>query len=148
MKQLSIYLILMLSVYFTYAQEIFMYDENGKKVFFQESDSLLQIMFKDNLDETEKRDITLGINRKYTENLTKSNSLIIVPDKNAKFDIDKLVKDNGIVYVNQSLINTEGKIVIPTDKVMAQIKDGYELENVLKKLNINFETYRRLVQYY
>jgi hypothetical protein len=132
MKKIIIFIILILSAGFIYAQEIFMYEEDGKKVFFQRSDSLLQIRFKDNLYENEKRNITLSFNLEYSDKLAQINRMIINPDKNAKFDVGKLTGDNRIVYINQSLINSEGIIVIPTNKVMVQVKDGYELENILK----------------
>ncbi|OJV35477.1 MAG: hypothetical protein BGO29_05180 [Bacteroidales bacterium 36-12] len=121
-----------------------MYGEGGKKVFFQKSDSLLQIMFKENLGENEKRNIILTINPKYTDKSYQINRMIVEPDKNAKYDISEFKKNNGVVYVNQSLINSEGKIVIPTNKVMVQIKKNYTIENVIKILDVNVEKYRRL----
>ena len=38
---------------------------------------------------------------------------------------DKLNNNKSLVYANQSLQYKDGVIQIPTDKVLARIKDGY-----------------------
>ncbi len=128
-----------------FSQEIFMYGEGGEKIYFQKIDSLVLVKFKKDVSHTEKLAIARMINpdKDYSGASIKERILIPVL-KNRKTNYAELTKNKSVIYVNQSLMSTDGTIQIPTDKVLVKIKSKYELEEVLNKLSVDYESYKRL----
>ena len=128
-----------------YSQEVFIYNESGGKVYFQKIDSVIQVKFNDNVNFDAKLEIAKMINPdKAYSHISERNRLLIPIDKNKKPNYDELRKNPSIVYANPSLISNDGTIQIPTDKVLVRIKNSFNLEDILFKLNVEYKSYKRL----
>jgi len=128
----------------SYSQKVFMYGENGKKIYFQETDSLVQLKYKKEATNDRKSRIAKMVNSNFDIKNFQTNREIIPVDKRNKPDFEELKKDSFVLYVNKSLINDDGNLQIPTSKVLVKIKSQYKLEDVLKELHIAYESYKRL----
>ena len=128
-----------------HSQDVYIYSKNGNKIHFTKIDSIVQIKFKDGLNYSEKLAIARSINSEvdYSE-ISREQRICIPIDKNNLPDYKKLNSNNSLVYANQSLRYNDGTIQIPTEEVLARIKDGYEIKEILGKLNIEYENYRRI----
>ncbi len=108
------------------SQDVYIYGRNGAKELFSRIDSIVQIKFKDGVSESSKIAIIRSINRDVDySGILKEQSIRIPIDKNNLPDYEKLNNNKSLVYANQSLQYKDGVIQIPTDKVLARIKDGY-----------------------
>lgn len=129
---------LILSTSLAYSQDLFMYGENGTKIYFNKMDSIVIVKFKKNTSSKDKIEVLAKINptfRIYSFNIDR---YVIPINAENRIDFDFLNKKEFIVYANQSLTRGDGEIEIPTDKILVQIKSGIFLDNVLKDLNINY----------
>ncbi len=59
-------------------------------------------------------------------------------------DYNKLNSDSSVVYANQSLQYSDGTMQIPTEKILARVREVYKIKEVLDKLNIKYESFRRI----
>ncbi len=108
------------------SQDVYIYGRNGAKELFSRIDSIVQIKFKDGVSDSSKIAIIRSINRDVDySGILKEQSIRIPIDKNNLPDYEKLNNNKSLVYANQSLQYKDGVIQIPTDKVLARIKDGY-----------------------
>lgn len=145
MKNIVIGLFAFLLVYPIYSQEIFMYGESGTKLYFQRIDSLVQVKFSENISDNERIAVAKTINpdKAYTE-IANKNRILIPINKNKKPNFVELKKNKSIIYANQSLKSSDGTIQIPTDKVFFGIKNTYDPKEVFDKLEIEYDSFKRL----
>jgi hypothetical protein len=136
-------LLCIFSIY-TYSQNVFLYDKNGGSVYLTQIDSIVQIMFKEGVSDNERLAITRSINPDVDYSGISAKRICIPIDKNNLPDYKQLNNNNSLVYANQSLQYSDGTIQIPTDKVLVRIKGGYGIEKVLDKLNIGYDSFRRI----
>ena len=109
MKTIYIGLFTFFIAFSAYSQEVFIYDEYGKKVYFQKIDSVIQVKFKKNVDFDTKLEIAKMINPdKAYSYISERNRFSIPIDKNKKLNYDELRKNPFIVYVNNSLVSNDG----------------------------------------
>jgi len=128
-----------------YSQDVFIYGRNGSKEYFERIDSIVQIKFKDGVGNSEKLAIAQSINSKVDySTILEGNRICIPVDRKNLPDYKELNSNNSLIYANQSLQYDDGTIQIPTDKVLARIKEGYKIKEVLFKLNIKYESFRRI----
>jgi len=128
-----------------HSQDVFVYDRNGEKEYFEKTDSIFQIKFKEGTGNNKKRAIIKSANSKdnYSE-ISIGNRICIPIDRNNLPDYNKFKNDSSVVYVNQSLQYSDGTIQIPTEKVLARVKDGCNIKEILDKLNVEYENFRRI----
>ena len=87
-----------------HSQDVFIYNRNGVKKYFEKTDSIVQIKFKDGISYNDKLAITKSINPKADIlGISREISICIPIDKNNLPDYNKLKSNSSIVYVNQSL---------------------------------------------
>ena len=127
----------------THSQDVFIYDRNGAKEYFEKTDSIVQIKFKDGTGNNEKLVIVQSVNSNYS-GISIENRICIPIDKNNLPDYKELNKNSSVVYANQSLQYSDGTIQIPTEKVLVRVKENYKIQEVLDKLNIEYESFRRI----
>lgn len=128
-----------------YSQDVFIYGRNGSKEYFERIDSIVQIKFKDGVGNSEKLAIAQSINSKADYSTILEGKRICIPvDRKNLPDYKELNSNNSLIYANQSLQYDDGTIQIPTDKILARIKEGYKIKEVLYKLNIKYESFRRI----
>ncbi|MCF8360918.1 MAG: S8 family serine peptidase [Prolixibacteraceae bacterium] len=128
-----------------HSQDVFVYDRNGAKEYFERIDSIVQIKFKDGTGNNEKLAVVQSVNSKVNYSGISIEKRICIPvDKNNLPDYNKLKSDSSVVYANQSLQYGDGTIQIPTEKILARVKEGYKIKEVLDKLNIEYENFRRI----
>lgn len=145
MKTLLINVIIFFFTLSVYSQNVFIYGDDGKKIYFQETDSIVQLKFKKDAENNEKLDIAQKVNPDLSiVSFSKNDRIDITLGKEKSFDYKNLKSNRNLVYVNRSLLSDDGTIQIPTDKVLVKIKNGYELEESLSKLGIVYENYKHL----
>ena len=121
-----------------------MYGENGAKIYFQEIDSIVQIKFRKNSENNKKLEIAKKVNPNINISMSKSNRIDIIIGKDKHFDYNDLKKDGSVVYANRSLMSEDEIVQIPTDKILVKVRREHQLEEILSKLNIVYESYKRL----
>jgi hypothetical protein len=127
------------------SQDVYIYGRNGAKELFSRIDSIVQIKFKDGVSDSSKIAIVRSINKDVDySGISKEQSIRIPIDKNSLPDYEKLNNNRSLVYANQSLQYKDGVIQIPTDKVLARIKDGYNIKDILDELNIEYARVSRI----
>lgn len=105
---------------------VFIYGDDGKKIYFQETDSIVQLKFKKDAENNEKLDIARNVNPDLNiVSFSKNDRIDITLGKEKLFDYKNLKSNRNLVYANRSLLNDDGTIQIPTDKV----------DNVVFKIN-------------
>lgn len=118
MKKYAFILFALLCVAPIYAQKVFIYGEKGEKIYFTPIDSLVLLKYKKNLTNATKIAIAKKINPNVTlgKAFAKDHQLIFI---NKRFfpNYEDLKRNDSIIYANQSLLNAEGDIQIPTEKV-------------------------------
>lgn len=144
MKKIILELIIVFLSLSVYSQKVFMYGENGEKVYFQKTDSLVQIKFGKNISNNEQLNIFKTINPDIDISVSKNNRLVIPEKKGKHPNYIDLNKNASIKYANQSLMDDVGIIQIPTDKVLVKIKNDNKLGEILEELDIEYETYKSL----
>jgi len=121
------------------SQDVYIYGKNGAKELFTRIDSIVQIKFKDGVSDSTKMAIVRSINKDVDYSMISKEQRMRIPiDKNSLPDYEKLNNNISLVYANQSLQYKDGVIQIPTDKVLARIKDGYNIKDILDELNIEY----------
>ena len=136
---------ILFSFFPAHSQDVFVYERNGVKKYFEKTDSIVQIKFKDGINYNDKLAIAESINPKADIlGISREISICIPIDKNNLPNYNKLKSDSSVVYVNQSLKYVDGTIQIPTEKVLARVKEGYKIEEVLDKLNIEYGSFKRI----
>lgn len=144
MKKIILVLLATLFVFSMYSQKVFIYGNNGEKVYLSKIDSVVLIKFKKNLIRESRLKIIQKINAKTDfEKLSKINHQLVIIDKGRKFD-SAIIKNDSIVFVNQSLLSSEGDIQIPTEKILVKIKQPYQLDDIMIKLSIRYASVKRL----
>lgn len=144
MKKIILVLLATLFVFSMYSQKVFIYGNNGEKVYLSKIDSVVLIKFKKNLIRESRLKIIQKINAKTDfEKLSKINHQLVIIDKGRKFD-SAIIKNDSIVFVNQSLLSSEGDIQIPTEKILVKIKQPYQLDDIMIKLSIRYASIKRL----
>jgi len=126
------------------SQDLFMYEENGSKVFFHKVDSVIVLKFKPNTSYINKADVVAKINPSFQLLSPNLDRYIIPFNKEVKVDLSFIKDYKYVVYANPSLTRGNGIIEVPTDKVLVKIMDNVQLEQILKSLNINYDRYKQL----
>lgn len=75
---------------------------------------------------------------------SKSTHVIIPLNKSSLFDFVNLNKEGSVVYISKSLINADGILQFPTEKVLVKIKISIQIEDLLNSLNIDYKSVSRL----
>ncbi len=125
------------------AQEVYFYGDNGTKIYLETVDSLIMIKFDDEVDNMSAFSTlaSLGVDTVINDALIKQR--IILRYSSIKFGTKEISKNKGVKYANKSLIYSDGTIQIPNDKVLVQVKDGLDIESVLKKVLPNYDKLKR-----
>ncbi|NLI71547.1 MAG: S8 family serine peptidase [Bacteroidales bacterium] len=141
-KKIFISLVFLITLQVLNSQNIFIYHPNGEKEYFVETDSLFQIKFLKEPDISLKNQLNLFSDIK---NEQRTPARIVVKfNREEERTLSMLRSNKSIKYINQSLKNNKGSILIPTDKIMVKIKSGNSLSGILQKLNISYESFRKL----
>ncbi len=93
---LTLLFIVITFTFSSYSQEIFIYGENGEKIYLQKIDSILQIKFKENTDNLEMIRTARTVNPNMAVSIVPINNRIIVPVKDIQFDKEELKMNNSI----------------------------------------------------
>ena len=145
MKNIAIGILLVLISIAGNTQEVYIYGEKGEKLYFQKSDSLVLIKFKENISSKEKILIINRINPEYKSSIKFSKQRKIVAlDKNCRQNIEGLKKSESVICANQSLVSEDGTIHFSTDKILVKLKSGLQLENILSEKNVEFVKYHQI----
>ena len=142
MKKYYFGLIFILYYFSGYSQDIWMYDEKGEKIYFNKVDSITQIKFIENLENEDKLKLINTI-CPYS-GITINKDKIYIHKNVTSFNLDSLNRNNIILYANQSLLSSDNTLQIPTEKIFVNVKENYDLEQILNKLGIEYSHYRRL----
>lgn len=141
-KILLIAFVSLISLKVVNGQNIFIYNLDGEKEYFMEADSLFQIKFFEEPDTDFKNQLcSLSDIKDEKEIYTR---MVVRINRKEQDNLSLLRKNNNVKYINRSLKNSDGSILIPTDKVMVKIKSGNNPSDILKKLDIAYESLKRL----
>ena len=141
-KILLIAFVSLISLKVVNGQNIFIYNLDGEKEYFMEADSLFQIKFFEEPDiDLKKKLCSLSDIKDEREIYTR---MVVRINRKEQDNLSLLRKNNNVKYINRSLKNSDGSILIPTDKVMVKIKSGNNPSDILKKLDIAYESLKRL----
>lgn len=141
-KNIFITLVLLFVLQIANSQSVFIYNLNGEKEYFIEIDSLFQIKFLEEPDISLKNQLNSFFSIKEEEKT--AQRIVVKFNREDKKTLSLIRGNKRIKYINQSLMNSKGSILIPTDKIMVRIKSGNNLSDILQKLNISYESLRKL----
>lgn len=128
-----------------YSQSVFIYGESGEKIYFKEVDSIIQIKFKENTESVKALSVAKKVNPDINSiSVSKSNRINVTLSEKKQVDYNNLKSSDLVVYANSSLLNNEGEIQIPTDKILVKIKNEYTLGEVLGRLSVPYTGYEQL----
>jgi subtilisin family serine protease len=145
MKRITIFLMLSVAVCsICYSQKLFIYNEYSEKNYLHEIDSLVIVKYRKNVTESDKLRISRLVNPNHSIKNYQIDREIILIDKKTHPDFENLKKDKSTIYISKSLMNDDGTLQIPTDKVLVKMKPQYNLDEILKNLHVEYEQYRRL----
>jgi subtilisin family serine protease len=144
MKKSFMLILLLFMLFRLNAQEVYFYGDNGTKIYLETVDSLIMIKFDDEVDNMSAFSTlaSLGVDTVINDALIKQR--IILRYSSIKFGTKEISKNKGVKYANKSLIYSDGTIQIPNDKVLVQVKDGLDIESVLKKVLPNYDKLKRI----
>ena len=126
----------------TFSQSIFMYADNGTKVYYSEIDSIVQIKFKNNVSNDKKLEIVKRVNPDIDISTIENDRVCVEINKGKLPDYNSLRMNESIVYANKTLLSFDGTIQIPTNKILVKCRG--DLGEILNNLNVEYENYKQL----